>query len=216
MENLKIPKQTGETIHREPVKSNRFVDVDTIVFFSGQLREKAAAKKVAAKAEAMVRKQLKNTGCSLNVFDTVVRLFEQDDSEALQKFLDEFLHIASAFNQAPKGVQFSLFEGEGSVIDAKEKAFASGRVLGLAGLNPDDQAYPQNTDLGQEHYRGWQDGQEVHRQKFLQVNQEAREAEAAKEAKLVEAAKRKEERAAAKAEKEGRKVPTTADGETVQ
>ena len=55
----------------------------------------------------------------------------------------------------------------------------------------------------------------MHRQKFLQVNQEAREAEAAKEAKLAEAAKRKEERAAAKAEKEGRLPRNLSFGEVI-
>jgi hypothetical protein len=215
MENLKIPKQTGEKVHREPVKSNRFVDRDTILFFYGQLEEKVKAKKAAAKAEAAVRKQFANTGVTLNIFDTMVRLSQQDDPDAVQKFFDEFVYLADVFSQ-PVGAQLGLFEGAGNPADAMKKAFASGRDLGLRGKNPDDQAYPQNTDLGQEHYRGWQDGQEVQRQKFLQVNQEAREAEAAKEAKLAEAAKRKEEREAKAAEKAGRKVPTTADGETVQ
>lgn len=215
MDNLKIPKTgDGETIHREPLKSNRFVDRDTILFFYGQLEEKSAAKRAAAKAEAAVRKQFKNTGITLNVYDTIVRLSEQDDSDAVQKFFDEFVYLADVFAQ-PVGAQLGLFEGAGNAKDAREKAYQSGHDLGLRGKNMDEQAYPTNSDLGQEHYRGWNDGQEKLRQKFVHTAEANRQAEAEKKAKADEAAKRRAEREAKAAEKAGRSVPKTEDGETV-
>lgn len=207
MESLKIPKAgEGETIHRAPVKSNRFVDADTILFFFGQLKTKAAAKKLAAKAEAAVRKQFQNTGITLNVFDTVVRLSEQEDADAVQKYMDEFFHVAQAF-AVPVGTQMAMFDGPASVLSAKEKARKQGRVRGVAGDGPDTQAYPENTDLGQEHMDGWHEGQEVLQTKFKAHNEVVRAAEAAKKAKDDERAKKKAEKAA--------DVPKTGDGETV-
>jgi hypothetical protein len=214
MESLKIPKG-GETIHREPVKSNRFVDTDTILFFFGQLKEKGAAKKAAQKAESSVRRQFKNAGVSLNIYDTIVRLSEQEDADAVQKFVDEFLHIAGAFNHVAPGTQLNLLEGPGSVVGAKDKARRDGYARGLSGQNPDDQAFPQNTDLGQEHYAGWLDGQIKLQQRFVALNEKVRQEEEEKEAKKLEAAQRAEERAAKKAEKSGRAVTTNKDGDVL-
>lgn len=218
VKNLKAPPRTDETVlpDQTQTKSNRFVDIDTILFFFGQLKEKGAAKKAAAKAEAGVRKQFKNAGVSLNIFDTVVNLADQDDPDAIQKFLDEFMHIASAFQQVPVGTQFNIFEGPGNAIDAKKKARDQGYMRGLSGQNPDDQAYPQNTDLGQEHHAGWYEGQDKLKAKFVALNAEKAAQDKADAEQKAEAAKRKEERAKAKADAEGRKVPVTADGDTVQ
>ena len=214
MDQLKIPKAgEGETIHREPVKSNRFVDRDTILIFYGRLEEAAAAKKAASKIEAGSRKTFKNTGVSLGIFDTRVRLSQQEDADAVQKFFDEFVYLADVFAQ-PVGAQLGLFEGAGNTQDAMKRAYQTGYDLSLRGKNKDDQAYPENTDLGQEHYRGWQDGQTKRGKEFIAYNEQVRQAEAEKKAKAEDAAKRKADRAAKAAEKAGRTVPKTEGGET--
>jgi hypothetical protein len=218
MENLKIPKAgEGETIHREPVKSNRFADFNTILVFAGQLKKTAEAKRLASKAHTKLRKQFKDTGVTNNVFDTFSRLADQDDANAVEKFIEEFMHIAKAFSHPiATGTQFSFFDGPGNVMDAKEKAYQTGFIRGAMGDDPDTQAYRENTDLGQEHLRGYYDGQKVLSDKFLHINDVARQEEAAKKEKQEEAAKRKAEREAKAAEKAGRTVPKTEDGETVQ
>lgn len=208
------PQPDTRTVHHVPQPaSNRFVDIDTILFFFGQLREKSAAKRAAAKAEQGVRKQFKNAGVSLNVYDVVVNLSELDDPDAIQKWLDEFLHIASAFQTVPVGTQFNIFEGAGSAVDANEKAFKTGHMRGVSGQQPDTQAYPENTPLGQEHMRGWYEGQEVLKQRFMDMNAAAQQEEAEKKAAAEEKAKKKAER---EAKANGAETPKTADGETVQ
>ena len=217
MDQLKIPKAgEGETIHREPVKSNEFCDADTMLFHAGQLAKTAAAKLIANRAHSKARALFKNSGVTLANFDLIDNISKQEDpAEALDKMLREVLHMATVFIGVPKGTQVDLFNGPSSVTGDMDRAYTMGHNRGLMGLSPDDQAYQENTPLGQEHLRGWYAGQGKLKAQFEAHNERERQAEAEKKAKADEAAKRKADREAKAAEKAGRTVPKTEDGETV-
>lgn len=217
MDSLKIPKAgEGETIHREPVKSNEFCDADTMLFHAGQLAKTFAAKQLAVRAHSKARALFKNSGVSLKWFDIIDDISEQEDPmEAFDRAIREMCHIANVFIGLPPGTQVDFFKGAGSVTADMERAYTMGHNRGLMGLSPDDQAYQENTPLGQEHLRGWYAGQDKLKAQFEAHNERERQAEAAKKAKADEAAKRKADREAKAAEKAGRTVPKTEDGETV-
>lgn len=211
MEQLKPRDKRADNVLPDTTaqKSNQFVDRATILYFAGRLAETAAAKRAASKAHDAVRKQFKNAGVSLSLFDTVSSLVSQDDGiEAVLSFGKEFQHIASVF-AVPVGTQMGLFEGPASAASVTDKARDDGYMRGVMGQNCDEQAYPPSTDLGQAHLAGWHDGQEVRQKQFLAHNEQVRQAEAAKKAERDEKARKKAERDAAK-------VPKTEAGDTVQ
>lgn len=169
--------------------SNRHVSPDTIIYFAGKLAEAAAEKRLAAKAYSTLRKEFKETGLTLGVFDTVVRLVEQDDPDAVGSFVDEFLHIAQAFSMIPPGTQLNFFDGAGSAVDERERARKDGEIRGLMGKNPDEQRYQPGSDLHQEHMAGWHDGQGRLQQQFIAHNERLRREKEEREAKKAKATK---------------------------
>lgn len=213
---LTIPNRDDDTVLPDQSQpSNKFVSHDQIIYFAGQLAKADADRKAANRAYSKVRKMFKNTGVSLGIFDIVSRLSEQEDEDALEKWFDEMVWISQAYNMLPPGTQTDLFTGSGSVIEARDKAFKLGRIHALS-ERMEKSPYDPASDLGQEYLRGYNDGQSERGRLFIAHSEKVREEEAAIEAKRKEAAKRKEERAAKRAEKEGRTVPTTEDGDTVQ
>lgn len=205
-----------DVIHKDMTKkSNEFPDYDVLLFHAGRMAETYKAKQAAAHAHTKARNIFKSTGVTIRVFDLVEGICEQEDpKEALDKFVREMMHIAAAFAVVPQGQQVDLFSGAASPLAAKDKAFNDGRARGIMGLGPDDQAYQINSELGQEHLRGWNEGQEVLQQRFLAMNRQVAEEEEVKKAAAEEKAKKK----AALVEKLKAKlvVNKTEDGETVQ
>lgn len=198
MEQLKPQTRLDEKIHRQP-PPNSLPDHDAILFHAGRMAETFKAKQVATKAHTKARTLFKNTGITMRIFDLVEDLSQQDDPKAaIDKFVREMVHVAGAFAIVPAATQIDLFNGVNSAVEARDKAFADGRVRGIMGLALDEQAYHTNTDLGQEHLRGWDEGQKVLRDRFVAMNEMIREQDAAAQAKADEKAARKAERAAKK------------------
>lgn len=212
-----VPTSNKDDIVHQDIgrKSNEFPDFDAILFHAGRLAETFKARKEASQAHSKARAIFKSTGVSIGIFDLVEGFSEQEDPKAaIDKFIREALHIAAAFAIVPVGQQVDLFQGPANPLGAMEKAYKDGRARGVMGLSPDDQAYQANTELGQEHLRGWNDGQEVLQERFLAMNKQAAEEEAKKKAKSDAAAKKREDRLA-KAKGAG-EPPKTEEGQTEQ
>jgi hypothetical protein len=213
VKSLKPTKEDGK-VYRAPVPPpNQFPDFDTILYFAGRLAITGKAKREASKAHDMVRKQFKNGGVTLKVFDTVSGIIETSGIDGLMDFLKEFDHIAKAYN-APPNTQLKFFDGPTAVLSLAEQAKKRGHMLGVMGANPDTQAYPENTDLGREHLAGWHDGQKVQQERFLSINEKQRQEEAEKKAAADAEAKKKADKEA-KAKGEEVRTPKTETGETV-
>lgn len=211
VKDLKIPSRGDDTVLPDQTQAtgdNRFVPASTIIYFAGRLREAERDRKAANKKYSGIRKQFKNTGVSLGIFDTVSRLAELDDPDAFEKYFDEASHIAKAFAIAPPGTQLSLEDFLSDVEQAKKKGF----IRGMQGDDPDRQAYPENTELGQAHIEGWNEAQAERRAQFVAENKAKAEQEKAEADRKAALAAKAEARAAKKADK----VPTNTDGETVQ
>ncbi len=207
---LKAPgKDADRVLPDKTAADNRFVALDQIIYFSGKIAEAQKVQKAATKVVRTLRKQFDNTGVSMEIFDVMTKLRAKDNPEkAIAAFIDELLHFGKAFALVPKGTQVDFFTGGGNAADANDKAFMTGRIRGLMGLSPDDQAYSPESDLGQEHLRGWHEGQRVLAEQF-QAHNEAMAAEEKQKAEKAEALAKK------KAEKAAKSVPKTDTGETV-
>lgn len=215
VKTLSIPKRDDETVLPDTsVPSNKYVSHDQIIFFAGQLAEAEAKCREANRAKSKVRKMFKNTGISLGIFDIVSRLAEQEDEDAIEKWLDEMVWISQAYTLLPPGTQADFFTGAGSAIDSRDKAFKLGHLHALSN-RVEKSPYDPASDLGQEYLRGYNAGQEERGKQFIALNEQARQEQAAADEKKAAAAKRKADREAAKAAKEARSVPTNDDGDTV-
>lgn len=216
VEALKPTRDKDDKVHADlSRKSNEFVNPDVLLYHAGRIAEAYQKKKEASALHSKARRMFKSTGVSMEVFDLVERLAEHDDPEqSIDKFIREMLHIGAAFGVVPELKQVDLFDGVDSRISEIEKAFRSGRNRALLGKWPDEEAYHANTDLWNEHNRGWNEGQEVHQNTFLANNKQQADEDAAKIAAAADKAKKREEQLAkAKASNE---PPKTADGETEQ
>jgi hypothetical protein len=171
-------------------------DTDTILVFAGRLIEARAEIKVKRLAEKKIKQQAVNAGITLESLDEAMELGELGIDVVLERF-QRLIHYAKALGN-PIGEQLTLFANPAdkavSHEDLLKKAFDAGRILGLLGKNVDDQAYNPNTDLGQEHMKGWNDGQKVLMDQMVRNSEEAaaqakRDAEAKAEKELERAAK---------------------------
>lgn len=201
--NLASQAKAPDRVHPDlSKKPNRFPASDTVLMLAGKLAEAEANCKAANKAKKTLRKQLENAGQGMEAFDTFKKVIDHDDpAEALVKFMDEMFHLAETFYMLPKGTQVDFFTGPKNQEDILQKARQMGYMRGIMGQNPDEQAYPPNTNAGQEHMAGWYEGQEKLQKEFVSFNErvakEAAEKKTADEAK----AKKAEDEAAAKKKK---------------
>ena len=216
VERLHPVSGKDDIVHKDlSRKSNEFPDFDAILFHAGRLAETFKVKQEATRAHTKARNIFKATGITIATFDMVERIAEQEDPKAaLDKYVREMLHIAAAFAVVPVGRQVDLFDGAASVLGDMEKAYSEGRARGIMGLSPDDQAYNPGTDLGNEHLRGYNDGQEVLQQRFLAMNAQAAEEDAKKKAEVEAKAKKRQERL--DKGKSAGEPPKTEVGETEQ
>lgn len=167
---------------------------DMFLFYLGQIAKAAAAKKEAALALKKIRSRAEVDGVRLMVLDRAVKEMDQDpettrsELETLQQYCG-FMGLPITWQVVPVGTQGSLF-GDGSQEVLLTRAFEEGRGLGLMGKNPDEQKYLPISPEGQEHMRGWNEGQDVLLSKLKTLDEPLPEKpKKAKKAKETKAAK---------------------------
>lgn len=153
---------------------------DLVLVFAGRLIEQEAIIKAGRNKLKTIRQQASNAGITLKRLE---RAQIAADGEGIDKLIEEYqetLRYAGILMGAPVGEQLELLrtDTKGSQEDLVYAAFHKGRVRALLKQPPDDQAYPPHTDLGQEHLKGWNDGEEQRiLQEKLTENSEAAAAE---------------------------------------
>lgn len=210
-----IPPPQGKTLPDLTVVSNsNGPDRDEFLFMVGQLGKADLELKEKKDARKKLRQHFMNRGVNLAAMDWAIAESEKEDNTTLDNMRDqkryaEFLGLPIAF-------QLDFFDqpaasGTGAAVSLMEKAFREGREAGIKGKNCDDQKYPPMTPEGQEHLRGWTEGQQVNLAKFkdLETGLTQAEADAAK-AKAAKEAKK-----AAKAEKKAGAAPLAEPGESI-
>ena len=198
-------------------------DPDKILVFAGRQMELLAEKKVVGKKIEELHKQMKNAGIPVAALKEGMDIYEKGIDTAFN-FYRMVIHISKALG-SPLGYQMKLFddpkEANPSRQSELEVAYDKGKILGLLGKDADTQAFPSNTDIGQEHLKGWFDGQKFRRDEFERnaeavnaAEQEKKDYAAAKAKKLAAKAEKKASSAKGQAEKLVREAVEDLDTET--
>lgn len=160
---------------------------DMVLIFAGKIIEQNAILKAGRNKLKSIRQQAKNAGVTLQRLERAQAFADGNGIEALIEEYQETMRYTGILMGAPVGEQLEFFatgNKSGSQEDLVYAAFHKGRTRALLGQEPDSQAYPPSTDLGQEHLKGWNDGdQQRHLQEKLTENSEAEAAKAAAEKK---------------------------------
>lgn len=191
--------------------TNRPDQIETL-FAIGQIEVKQKAIDDAKKAMKELRNALVLRGHSLKALDVNMKAREKED-KTTEDEMREIVRVAR-FMGLPYGFQINFLDEPTATTaggaDVAKIARDDGFNLGITGKDPDDQKWPPMTPEGQEHRKGWNEGQEVLKSKFrdLQDGMTVAEKEAAKV--KAEKEKKKADRAA-KAVSKGKKALAEAE-----
>ena len=138
-------------------------DADTVLVFLGRIRQEEARLAVAKKRLGKLWKLALNAGIVRKDLE-LVRNFAGQDPDAVLATIGRIRQYA-LWLDVPVGSQLSLLDIPASSIlssaELGERAFRAGYVLGITGLNPDDEAYPLAHEHRTRHHEGWSAGQKV-------------------------------------------------------
>jgi hypothetical protein len=138
-------------------------DADTVLVFLGRIRQEEAKVAVAKKRLGKLWKLALNAGIVRKDLE-LVRKFADQDPDSVLATISRIRQYAQWLD-VPLGSQLSLLEIPTSSIlssdELGERAFRAGYVLGITGLNPDDDAYPMAHEHRTRHHDGWSAGQKV-------------------------------------------------------
>lgn len=146
------------------VKGSNAVDADTLLVYLGQIQKEEANVKAAKQRLNKVWKLAINAGIVRKDLELVLKFADMDPDTVLGTIAR--IKDYAQWLEIPIGKQLSLFEIPSSSIlsqdELGERAYRAGYVLGVQAKDPDEQAYPPLTDLGQKHMEGYNAGQKVH------------------------------------------------------
>ena len=138
-------------------------DADTVLVFLGRIRQEEAKVAVAKKRLGKLWKLALNAGIVRKDLE-LVRKFADQDPDAVLATISRIRQYAQWLD-VPVGSQLSLLDIPASSIlssaELGERAFRAGYVLGITGLNPDEDAYPMAHEHRARHHAGWSAGQKV-------------------------------------------------------
>lgn len=148
-------------------------DREEFLFMVGQIARANEALKAARDAKKKLRSHFKLRGVDLEQMDLAIAEKEREDGTTVDN-LRTFKRYCE-FLGLPIGSQMQLFDSpQGNGVSHEtilKKAYADGYERGVMGKNPDTQAYPEMMPEGQEHMRGWSDGQDVLKAKFVRLSE---------------------------------------------
>lgn len=183
--------------------TNRPDQIETL-FAIGQIEAKQAAIDVAKKAMKELRNALVLRGHSLKALDVNIKAREKED-KTTEDEMREIVRVAR-FMGLPYGFQVNfLDEQDGAAMPAAstlKMAFDDGFNRGITGKDTDDQKWMPMTPEGQEHQKGWVEGQSTLQVKLRDLHDGMTMAEKQAAADKAAKEKKKAERAA-KAVKKG-------------
>ena len=168
METLNKPRagsrrRTLPDESQKQVEGSNTVDADTVLVFLGRIQQEEARVAVAKKRLGKLWKLALNAGIVRKDLE-LVRKFADQDPDAVLATIGRIRQYA-LWLDVPVGSQLSLLDIPASSIlsstELGERAFRAGYVLGITGLNPDDEAYPLAHEHRTRHHEGWSAGQKV-------------------------------------------------------
>ena len=145
------------------VEGSNAADADTVLLFLGKIQQEEARVAVAKKRLGKLWKLALNAGIVRKDLE-LVRKFADQDPDAVLATIGRIRQYAQWLD-VPVGAQLSLLDIPASSIlssdELGERAFRAGYVLGITGLNPDEDAYPMAHEHRTGHHDGWSAGQKV-------------------------------------------------------
>ena len=173
-------------------------DREEFLFMVGQIAKAEEALKAARDAKKKLRSHFKLRGVDLEQMDRAIDELEREDGTTVDN-LRTFKRYCE-FLGLPIGSQMTLFDMPQSNGMSQQSllkhAAEEGYARGVMGKNPDDQAYPPLSPEGQEHMRGWSDGQGVLKEKFIKLSEAMADAEKEKADKKAKKAKSEDDKPA--------------------
>lgn len=176
METLSKPRAgSRRKVHQDQtpkeVKGSNAVDAETVLLYLGQIQQEEIKVKLAKQRLNKIWKLALNAGIVRKDLELVLKFADMDPDTVLSTI--SRIKAYAQFLDVPIGAQLGLFEIPNSSIlssdEIAERARRAGYVLGVQGKNPDDEAYPPLTDLGQRHMEGWHAGQKVHLERIQPI-----------------------------------------------
>lgn len=175
----------------DPKPDSNGPDDDEILFSSGQHKKMHQAIDDARAVLKKFRSHLKLRGFNLTMMDRAMKDAEREDEATLSNMRD--LQRYGKALRVPVHFQYSLFEeplAANSNDALMTRAFTDGRERGIKGEFPDDQKWPPLTPEGQEHQRGWSEGQAVNLAKLKSLDEALAEQDKLAAAKAAKKAKK--------------------------
>lgn len=153
------------------------VSQDDVIFFRGQFRRDEENLALARAQKKKTRRRAELLGVEVEILDQAIKLEGENDATSIARL--KTLQLYTRYLGLPFGHQFSFFGdevgGDRGRLDELEEAFAKGRAHGLEGAPRDEQAYPPLTEIGMRYAEGYDDGQDVLKQRLLAMNEEKEE-----------------------------------------
>lgn len=140
-------------------------DLETFHFHVGEIRRAQAAILAVRKTLKQKRRDASDAGINLGDLDLVMRMSEEEP-ETVQGTVKRIATYAHWMGLAP-GVQADLFEAADDREDLQKAAENEGYREGIEGLSPTGDRYDPANPVGQARMRGWNKGQDVLKERFL-------------------------------------------------
>lgn len=192
----------GKTIHQVPLPGhNSMLDRDQFLFLRGQLMLADQEMAEVRNKRKKLRQHLENNGIALEELDDANRFADMESDTVLAKIQRQIQY--AQWMGLPIGHQVSFFDSAAvppaPASSLLQMAYDDGYRLGLVGQNVDKQKWLPLSPEGMRHIEGWDDGQGVLKQKFIDLNEKMAAADVAKAEAAAEKERLKAEKLAKKA-----------------
>lgn len=140
-------------------------DLEAFHYHLGCIRRAQAAVAAVRKTLKTERRRAQDAGINLGDLDLVMRMSEEEP-ETVQAAVKRIATYAYWMGLAP-GVQADLFEAATDRQNEEEKAELEGYREGIEGVTPEGDRYDVANPIGQARLKGWNKGQEVLKERWL-------------------------------------------------
>jgi len=168
MEDLKAPKKSKRTKHADlegkPAPEPTNVDMNTVLFYVGQMDQQEAAVALQRQRLKKIRKAAESAGIVLKDLDRARKMRD----ELSETTLDSMKRMASyaKWLEIPIGTQLSFVDTLSTIPkneELAERAERQGFTDGIMGKDQDWQAYPPDNEFHQRYLTGWHRAQDEFR-----------------------------------------------------
>lgn len=152
-----------------PPVGDNLPDRETFHYFVGLIDAEDAKVDAARQARKDVRRRATDAGLSLEVIDLLRKKRDKEYDTAggwIQSLMQAFKWMG-----LPVAVQPNLFPEDAKIQSLNERAEEEGRIDGLEGKTAEGDRYDPTTETGQARLRGWNEGQRIIRERFIDKQQ---------------------------------------------